>query len=238
MDIFVIRLWQRVGTLRAVFALVILAGLAGGLVIANRMTQHDASASSPKVAGAAFPLGSSSATPSATPSASPAPAGPGQAEALAKAQQAATEAAAAAKAADDEARKKAEQEASRSTTRATTPPPTNSAPKYPVPSSCNVYTGNKKIGCAVLVGYGFGLDQMPCLEKLFDRESHWNPTALNKSSGAYGIPQASPGSKMASVGADWKTNPETQIRWGLNYIKGRYKTPCGAWSHSQSTGWY
>ena len=57
-------------------------------------------------------------------------------------------------------------------------------------------------------------------------------------SGAYGIPQALPGSKMASVGADWRTNPVTQITWGLGYIKSRYKTPCGAWAHSQSSGWY
>jgi hypothetical protein len=233
MDDFVIRLWHRVGMLRAVFALVILAGLVGGLVIANRQTQHDGSAS-PARANAAFPVSSSSATPSA----SREPATADEADALAKAKDAASDASAQAKAADDEARKKAEEAASRSNTRATTAPPTNSPPKYPVPSSCDVYSGNKKIGCAVLVGYGFGLDQMPCLEKLWDRESHWNVSAANKSSGAYGIPQALPGSKMASVGADWKTNPETQIRWGLNYIKGRYKTPCGAWSHSQSTGWY
>jgi hypothetical protein len=228
----VIRLWQRVGTLRAVFALVILAGLVGGLVIANRMTQHDASASSPQAVGV---FSSSSATPSVSRS----PFTLDEADALAKAKDAASDASAAAKAADDEARRQAE-EASRANQRTTTsaPPPTNGAPKYPVPSSCSVYSGNKKIGCAVLVGYGFGLDQMPCLEKLWDRESHWTTTAANKSSGAYGIPQALPGSKMASVAADWKTNPETQIRWGLNYIKGKYKTPCGAWQHSQNTGWY
>jgi hypothetical protein len=236
MDDPVIRLWHRVGTIRAVFALVILAGLVGGLAIAVLQTQHDSSSPNAVKAAdtAAFPASSSSATPSASRS----PNSFAEADALAKAKAAAEEASAEAKAADDEARKKAEEEASRSKTRTTTPPPTNSAPKYPVPSSCNVYSGNKKIGCAVLVGYGFGLDQMPCLEKLWDKESHWNVSASNKSSGAYGIPQAVPGSKMASVGADWKTNPETQIRWGLNYIKGRYKNPCGAWSHSQSSGWY
>lgn len=234
MDDPVIRLWHRVGTIRAVFALVILAGLVGGLVIAG-LTQHDDdSASAVKAADtAAFPVSSSSATPSASRS----PGSAAEADALAKAKAAAEEASAEAKAADDAARKKAEEEASRNKTR-TSAPPTNSAPKYPVPSSCDVYSGNKKIGCAVLVGYGFGLDQMPCLEKLWDRESHWNVSSSNSSSGAYGIPQAVPGSKMASVGADWKTNPETQIRWGLNYIKSRYKTPCGAWSHSQSSGWY
>ncbi|WP_432985735.1 transglycosylase SLT domain-containing protein [Dactylosporangium sp. CA-233914] len=237
MDDPVIRLWHRVGTIRAVFALVILAGLVGGLVIAALQTQHDDSKADPVKAANAreFPVSSSSATPSASRS----PASVDEADALAKAKDAAAEASTEAKAAEDEARKKAEEEASRSKTRTSSaPPPTNSAPKYPVPSSCNVYSGNKKIGCAVLVGYGFGLDQMPCLEKLWDKESHWNVSASNKSSGAYGIPQAVPGSKMSTVGADWRTNPETQIRWGLNYIKGRYKTPCGAWSHSQSSGWY
>ncbi|MEV6925959.1 lytic transglycosylase domain-containing protein [Dactylosporangium sp. NPDC051485] len=233
-----IRLWQRVGKIRAFSALaVLLAALVGGLVIANRQTQHDASRTPVSVDAAAMPFSSSSATPSVSRS----PFTLDEADALAKAKDAASDASAQAKAADDEARRKAEEAASRANTRTTTappPPPTNSAPKYPVPSSCDVYSGNKKTGCAVLVGYGFGLDQMPCLEKLWDRESHWNASALNKGSGAYGIPQALPGSKMATVGADWKTNPETQIRWGLNYIKGKYKTPCGAWSHSQSTGWY
>ena len=73
--------------------------------------------------------------------------------------------------------------------------------------------------------------------KLWNRESGWRTTAQN-SSGAYGIPQALPGSKMASAGADWRTNAATQIKWGLGYISGRYGTPCGAWGHSQSTGWY
>ena len=62
--------------------------------------------------------------------------------------------------------------------------------------------------------------------------------ARNRSSGAYGIPQALPGSKMATIAADWETNPITQIKWGLNYIAERYGTPCGAWGHSQSFGWY
>ena len=67
------------------------------------------------------------------------------------------------------------------------------------------------------------------------RESGWNVYADNPSSSAYGIPQALPGSKMASAGADWATNPVTQIRWGLGYIQDRYGSPCGAWGHSQST---
>jgi hypothetical protein len=80
--------------------------------------------------------------------------------------------------------------------------------------------------------------QFGCLDKLFQRESGWNPRAMNPSSGAYGIPQSLPASKMASAGSDWRTNPATQIRWGLSYIAERYGTPCGAWAHSQSHGWY
>ncbi len=85
---------------------------------------------------------------------------------------------------------------------------------------------------------GMGDDQYNCLVALWNRESHWNVYAYNAGSGAYGIPQALPGSKMASAGPDWQSNPRTQITWGLGYITGRYSTPCGAWDHSESTGWY
>jgi hypothetical protein len=85
---------------------------------------------------------------------------------------------------------------------------------------------------------GWGSGQFSCLVSLWNKESRWNYRAQNPSSGAYGIPQALPGSKMGSIAADWRTNPVTQIRWGLNYIADRYGTPCGAWSHSQATGWY
>jgi hypothetical protein len=91
---------------------------------------------------------------------------------------------------------------------------------------------------SMLGGYGWGDDQFGCLVSLWQKESGWNYQAYNRSSGAYGIPQALPGSKMGSAGADWQTNPATQIAWGLGYISGRYGSPCGAWSHSQSTGWY
>ena len=84
----------------------------------------------------------------------------------------------------------------------------------------------------------FGEDQYSCLVKLWERESNWRVNAKNKSSGAYGIPQALPGSKMASAGADWQTNPATQVAWGLGYIASRYGTPCGAWAHSEAKGWY
>jgi hypothetical protein len=108
----------------------------------------------------------------------------------------------------------------------------------PVPSSCGDYSGSRKIGCSLMLDAGFKIDQFPCLDKLFKKESGWNYRAANHSSGAYGIPQALPGSKMAKFGDDWKTNPATQIKWGLDYIEGRYDTPCGAWSHSESSGWY
>jgi len=107
-----------------------------------------------------------------------------------------------------------------------------------IPSSCSEYSGSRSIGCTLMLKAGFEIDQFPCLDKLWKKESGWNYRAENRSSGAYGIPQSLPGSKMAEFGDDWETNPATQIKWGLDYIEGRYNTPCGAWSHSQSTGWY
>ena len=87
--------------------------------------------------------------------------------------------------------------------------------------------------------YGWGEDQFSCLDRLWQKESGWNYAAMNSSSGATGIPQALPGSKMASAGTDWATNATTQISWGLGYIKASsYGTPCAAWSHSQAVGWY
>lgn len=80
--------------------------------------------------------------------------------------------------------------------------------------------------------------QFGCLDSLWTKESNWRVSADNPSSSAYGIPQALPGSKMSTFGDDWATNPVTQIRWGLDYIANRYSTPCGAWSHSVSHGWY
>ena len=80
--------------------------------------------------------------------------------------------------------------------------------------------------------------EFTCLVDLWNRESRWNYRAENPSSGAYGIPQALPGHKMRAAGKDWRTNPETQILWGLSYISDRYKTPCRAWDHSEENGWY
>jgi hypothetical protein len=86
--------------------------------------------------------------------------------------------------------------------------------------------------------YGWGDDQFQCLVSLWNRESGWSVAALNASSGATGIPQALPGEKMAIAGADWATNPATQITWGLGYISSSYGTPCAAWNHSESYNWY
>lgn len=91
---------------------------------------------------------------------------------------------------------------------------------------------------AMFPDFGFDPSEFDCLDSLYMRESGWNPTADNPSSSAYGIPQALPGEKMASAGADWATNPITQIKWGLGYIQDVYGSPCGAWAHSQATGWY
>ncbi|WP_308806402.1 G5 domain-containing protein [Actinotignum urinale] len=96
----------------------------------------------------------------------------------------------------------------------------------------------QEIASGMLSSYGWSQNEFSCLVNLWNRESGWNYQSQNRSSGAYGIPQALPGSKMASAGADWRTNPATQIRWGLGYIKGRYGSPCGAWGAFQSKGWY
>jgi hypothetical protein len=149
--------------------------------------------------------------------------------------EAAAKAAAEAKLAAERA-KRADQEASRRRATRTESPPTFG----PIPESCGEYSGNRAIGCALLLDYGFQLDQMPCLDKLWTRESGWNHRASNDSTGAYGIPQALPGSKMGSVADDWRTNPATQIKWGLKYIQSSYGSPCNAWAQwqSRSPHWY
>ncbi|MDX2692398.1 transglycosylase SLT domain-containing protein [Streptomyces ipomoeae] len=81
-------------------------------------------------------------------------------------------------------------------------------------------------------------DQFQCFSNIVDHESGWNHKAVNPSSGAYGLVQAYPGSKMSSAGADWQTNPATQIKWGLNYMNARYGSPCGAWAFWQANGSY
>jgi hypothetical protein len=106
-------------------------------------------------------------------------------------------------------------------------------------SSAPQPAGNpRQIAEGMLRSYGWPSSQFGCLESLWNEESGWNTYAQNPSSGAYGIPQALPGSKMASAGPDWQTDAATQIRWGLGYIKSLYGSPCGAWRHEQATGWY
>lgn len=80
--------------------------------------------------------------------------------------------------------------------------------------------------------------QFQCFSNIVSHESGWNPSATNASSGAYGLVQALPGSKMASAGSDWQTNPSTQIKWGMDYMNSRYGSPCGAWSFWQANNWY
>ena len=110
------------------------------------------------------------------------------------------------------------------------PPP---APVAPAPSPGTAQAIAQKL----VAQRGWGSDQFDCLVQIWDRESGWNVHAAN-ASGAYGIPQALPGSKMSTAGPDWQDNATTQITWGLGYIAGRYGTPCGAWSSWQANGWY
>lgn len=96
----------------------------------------------------------------------------------------------------------------------------------------------EQIAERMLGQFGWSSGQFSCLQPLWEHESGWNVTAENPTSGAYGIPQALPGSQMSSAGADWQTDAATQIRWGLTYIQDRYGSPCGAWSHEQEVNWY
>lgn len=111
-------------------------------------------------------------------------------------------------------------------------------PKSTTPAGCTQYTGNQLTACKLLPSFGFSTSEMSALVPMWNRESSWNVSAENPSSGAYGIPQALPGDKMASVASDWRTNAATQIKWGLGYIKDRYGTPSDAWAFWQANGWY
>jgi resuscitation-promoting factor RpfB len=123
----------------------------------------------------------------------------------------------------------------------TVPPPSSSTggggaalvPSGPPPDPSSA----RGIAYNLLGSYGFSTNQFGCLNDLWTRESNWTYNAEN-ASGAYGIPQALPGSKMASAGPNWQTDPTTQIKWGLGYIKSIYGTPCGAWAHEEADGWY
>ena len=119
-----------------------------------------------------------------------------------------------------------------------TPAPSSSPAPSASPSPSAPSGSPQQIALGMLGSYGWSSDQFSCLVPLWNQESGWNVEATNPTSGAYGIPQALPGSKMASAGADWQTDAATQIRWGLGYIKGTYGSPCGAWAHEQADGWY
>ncbi|HIT75086.1 MAG TPA: hypothetical protein IAA98_05845, partial [Candidatus Avipropionibacterium avicola] len=100
-------------------------------------------------------------------------------------------------------------------------------------------TSPREIGKQIAANkYGWTGSEWTCYDNLIMSESRWVVDATNPSSGAYGIPQSLPGDKMASEGADWRTNPATQIKWGLKYVKERYGTPCSAWSFKQGHNWY
>lgn len=219
-----LRLWHRVGIFRVLSVAVLALGLTGGVLVAQRQSPAKLEAKSDSVAK----RGGTDDVRQLAQDLSD------HQDAQSKANEFAAVDAQRAKAAEDQTRKN--EAASRSSARPSpTKPGVNAGP---VPASCAEYAGNRATGCTLLLNKGFSLDQMPCLDKLWTKESKWNEKARNPSSGAYGIPQAVPGNKMASFGDDWQTNPATQIAWGLSYIKERYTSPCGAWSHSQSLGWY
>lgn len=98
--------------------------------------------------------------------------------------------------------------------------------------------GAKAYAAGALGSFGWGQSQFQCLDNLWERESNWRTNATNPSSGAYGIAQALAPSRYGDVASDWLTNYRTQVTWGLGYIHGRYGSPCGAWEHSQTIGWY
>ena len=97
---------------------------------------------------------------------------------------------------------------------------------------------NRSLGMQMCADRGWSSSQCDDLGRLWQKESGWSSSAHNSSSGAHGIPQSLPGSKMSSHGSDWATSARTQIAWGLDYIAGRYGNPSNAWAHSQSRGWY
>ncbi|MFF4545516.1 transglycosylase SLT domain-containing protein [Streptomyces sp. NPDC001435] len=145
------------------------------------------------------------------------------------ARKAAAETAVAKKVAAEKAEKeaKARAEAKKAATRST-----RDSSSFPVQSSYTVAQIQAMARQMVASG------QFQCFSNIVDHESSWNYRAVNASSGAYGLFQALPGSKMSSVGADWQTNPATQIKWGLNYMNSRYGSPCEAWSFWQANHWY
>jgi hypothetical protein len=119
------------------------------------------------------------------------------------------------------------------------PAPQQSPAQRAQPAPAAAASGTpQQIAISMLGSFGWPASQFSCLDPLWSHESGWNVYASNPGSGAYGIPQALPGSRMASAGPNWQSDAATQIRWGLGYIKGTYGSPCAAWAHEQATGWY
>ena len=154
------------------------------------------------------------------------------AQQAAQARQAAQQAQQAAQQAAQRAAQSRPQAVSSSAPVAPTPPPPSGTQQTAASGS------PQSIARSMLGSFGWSGSQFDCLKQLWAGESGWSVSATNPSTGAYGIPQAMPGSKMASAGADWQTDAATQIRWGLGYIQATYTTPCSAWNHEQADGWY
>lgn len=137
------------------------------------------------------------------------------------------------------AEKRAEKEAARKAEEERKAEAERQAEEEAALAAANTVEGAKNAASEMMAAtYGWGADQFSCLDALWMKESGWNYQASNPSSGAYGIPQSLPGSKMATVADDWATNATTQITWGLDYISRAYGTPCAAWGHSQAVNWY
>ncbi|MPZ62690.1 MAG: transglycosylase SLT domain-containing protein [Propionibacteriales bacterium] len=119
------------------------------------------------------------------------------------------------------------------------PEPAPEPEPEPQPAPEPVSQDPRDIAWSMMASYGWASQtEFDCLDALYISESNWDPLAVNPSSGAYGIPQSLPAEKMAAAGDDWRTNPVTQLEWGLAYIQERYGTPCSAWSFKQANNWY
>ncbi|HET9348195.1 MAG TPA: hypothetical protein VFO13_03545 [Arthrobacter sp.] len=118
------------------------------------------------------------------------------------------------------------------------PEPAPAPAPAPAPVAIDDPAGAQAYAAGQLGSYGWAQSQMPCLMKLWTKESDWETTATNPSSGAYGVVQSLPAEKMASAGADYRTNYRTQINWGLQYIQDRYGSPCGALNFHYANNWY
>ena len=229
-----IRLWHRIGVFRMLsVGLLVVGVVATGYLSVGRQSQQQAIKSSQAAPAAKDQVLTSDVFDERRLQQQASRAGR---EAKAKADAEASAAAVAAKAAEEAAKKKPA--VTPTPTKTATPPPGKpGAPVGQVPASCGEYTGNVQIGCTLMLQAGYPISEMPCLKNLWMKESGWRTNARNPS-GAGGIPQALPMNKMAKYGSDYMTNPATQIRWGLDYIKGRYGKPCVAWGNFQSKGWF